>query len=361
MNFRYTFAFLRILKMPGLYPLMKDWQASIRMNFIFAAHESGLLKALNQPCDRQALIEKLEIKRPELFDALLEVGLAAKELAKENNRFYLKGKRSKAIAGDNGDMLSAVIQAGVTYYSDAYRKAAARMQGESLGNGLNDIGEIVARFSKMTEPIIKDFLATQVRNQSSMTVLDVGCGSGILLRCIYENNGNADGIGLDIDKAVVDQARKNIAAWGLADRFTVHCRNACAFSEKKGCFNLVSAINVLYYFNENERRELMSHLRSLLAPNGKLIIAMNFHSGGKDIGAANLNVVNNSLNGFFPFQRLTRSKPCLLNAVFLRSKPTSSCREVHFQGWLRSIHRLENEGGSPEISACLGVGFIILS
>src|SRR5210317_280812 len=95
MNLRYALAFLRILKIPGLYPLMKDWQASVRINFIFAAYESGLFKALEQPCDRSSLIEKLQITRPELFDAILEVGLATKELAVKNERFFIKGKRSK--------------------------------------------------------------------------------------------------------------------------------------------------------------------------------------------------------------------------------------------------------------------------
>jgi hypothetical protein len=50
MNLRYTLSFLRILKIPGLYPLMKDWQASIRINFIFAAYESVLFIAFIQPC-----------------------------------------------------------------------------------------------------------------------------------------------------------------------------------------------------------------------------------------------------------------------------------------------------------------------
>jgi hypothetical protein len=73
-------SFLRILKMAGLFPIMKDWQALVRMHFIFAAYESGLLKALAIPCERQTLIENLEVKRPDLLDALLDVGLATKEL-----------------------------------------------------------------------------------------------------------------------------------------------------------------------------------------------------------------------------------------------------------------------------------------
>jgi hypothetical protein len=66
MNLRYTLLFLRILKIPGLYLLMKDWQATIRINFIFAAYELGLLKALSQPCSRNTLVDKLKPKLSDL-------------------------------------------------------------------------------------------------------------------------------------------------------------------------------------------------------------------------------------------------------------------------------------------------------
>ena len=311
MNLRYTFSFLRILKIPGLCPLMKDWQASIRINFIFAAYESGLLKALSQPCDRKALIEKLHIKRIELFDALLEVGLATKELAVKNERYFIKGKRSKAIADANGDMLAAIVQASVTYYSDAYKNATARMLGEELGDNLDEIGEIVARFSKITEPIIEDFLASLVRGKNPMTVLDVGCGSGFLLRSVYKINNNANGIGLDIDEAVVHQAKNNINAWGLADQFKIHHGSISGFSEKTGTFDLISLINILYYFNEEDRFDLMNNLCKQLSPDGILIIVMNFNSKGKDAGAANLNVVNNSLKKLTPLPDIDEIKSLL--------------------------------------------------
>lgn len=311
MNLRYVLSFLRILKIPGLYPLMKDWQASVRMNFIFAAYESGLLKALSQPCDRKTLIAKLQIERPALLDALLEVGTATKELATKNDKFFIKGKRSKAITDVNGDMLAAIIQASVTYYSDAYKNATARMLGEELGGNLDEIGDIVARFSKMTEPIIKDFLASEVRGKDPMRVLDVGCGSGFLLRSVFEINGNANGIGLDIDKTVVDQAKNNINAWGLTDQFEIHHGNISSFSEQAGPFNLITLINILYYFNKKDRKELIDNLKKRLSPNGVLMIVMNFHSKGKDIGAANLNVVNNSLQGLTPLPSLNEIRSML--------------------------------------------------
>ena len=136
MNLKYLFSFLRIMKIPGLFPIMKDWQAFIKMHFIFSAYESGLLKALSTPRNRDMLIKELDVKRLEVFDALLEMGLASKELGLKNGFYSIKGKRSKAIMGDNGDMLAAIIQANVTYYNDAYRNVADRIHGGELGEDL---------------------------------------------------------------------------------------------------------------------------------------------------------------------------------------------------------------------------------
>jgi SAM-dependent methyltransferase len=311
MNLRYAFSFLRILKIPGLYPIMQDWMISVRMNFIFAAYESGLLHALVQPYDRDTLIEKLGVKRPTLLDALLEVGLATKELAIKNKQFSIRGKRSKAIVRTDGDMLAAMIQADRTYYGDAYRNAAARLRGGELGEDLAKIGDVVARFSKMTEPIIKDFMAYNVNGKNSMTVLDVGCGSAFLLRTIYELNKNAKGIGLDIDRTVADQAKQNITSWGLNDRFRIYHGNIFEYKAENDHFDLISLVNILYYFDQQDRIELVNRMRKMLVNNGKLAIVMSFHSKGKDIGTANLNLVNSSLKGLTPLPDLDQIKSLL--------------------------------------------------
>lgn len=100
MNLRYTLSFLRIMKIPGLYLIMKDWQGFIRMHFIYATYESGLLEALATPRNRNELIQELDVARTELLDALLEVGLASKELAINNKLFHIRGRR---IEGRHGN------------------------------------------------------------------------------------------------------------------------------------------------------------------------------------------------------------------------------------------------------------------
>jgi len=298
LNLRYTLSFLRILKVPGLFPIMKDCQALVRMHFILAAYESGLLKALIVPCEKRELIERLHVKRQDLLDALLDAGLATKELGMKTGAFFIKGKRSKAIVSTRGDMLAAMIQANLTYYNDAYRHATDRLQGGELGDDLHDIGDLVARLSKVGEPIIKDFLSGIISGKNPLRILDVGCGSGMFLHSAHSANRNATGVGLDMDDAVVQQAKNNIAEWGLKDCFRV-LRGDIRYPPEGivGPFDLITLFSILYYFNEDDRVELIRNLRAMLSPQGVLAVAMTCHSKGTDILAANLNMVNCSLKG----------------------------------------------------------------
>ncbi|MCK4486404.1 MAG: methyltransferase domain-containing protein [Desulfobacterales bacterium] len=305
MKFKYLITVLRTVKIPGLFPIMRDWQAFVRMHFIYAALESGLLEALSTPSSRDDLIEKLNVKRPEILEALLDVGLSVKELACKNGTYSIKGKRSKSVMGNEGDILAAMIQANITYYSSAYRNAAERMHGDPLGNDLEKMGNLVARFAKIGEPLIRDFMTTIVTGKSSMRVLDVGCGSGVFMRSIYNANQNASGIGIDIDEEVVDQAKQNMEKWGLSNKFRIIAGDILDPPEGlEGPFDLITLFNIIYYFPSQERFELLKTLRSMLSPNGVVAVAMHFQSRGKDLGAANLNMVNCSLKGLTPLPDL---------------------------------------------------------
>jgi cyclopropane fatty-acyl-phospholipid synthase-like methyltransferase len=321
MNLRYTLSFLSIMKIPGLYPVLKDWQAFVRMNFLFAAYECGLLNALVTPCKKSMLIKELDVKRPELLDALLDVGLATKELELKDEIFRVIGKRSKAILASNGDMLAAMIQANVTYYNDVYRNAAQRIHGSELGEDLREIGDLVARFSKIAEPIMKEFTSSIARGKNPMRLLDVGCGSGIMLKSAHEANSNATGIGLDIDEAVVRQARENLSTWGISNQFEIlHGDIRHVSGEFARPFDIITLYNLLYYFDKEERLNLIEKLRDMLSPLGVLAVAMSFHSEGKDMASANLNMVNCSLKGLTPLPHIDDITSLLKRCGFGRIK-----------------------------------------
>jgi cyclopropane fatty-acyl-phospholipid synthase-like methyltransferase len=167
------------------------------------------------------------------------------------------------------------------------------------------MGSIVARFSKIGEPLIRDFMTTVVAGKSSMRVLDVGCGSGVFMQTIYNANHNASGIGIDIDEEVADQAKQNIEKWGLSNKFRIIAGDILKSPKGlEGPFDLITLHNIIYYFPAEGRLELLNRLRSILCPDGVVAVAMHFQSGAKDVGAANLNMVNCSLKGLTPLPDL---------------------------------------------------------
>jgi 2-polyprenyl-3-methyl-5-hydroxy-6-metoxy-1,4-benzoquinol methylase len=281
--------------------MVRLWKSSTRIHFCYAALESGLLAALDQPRTKEELIEMLKVRRPEFLDALLEVGLALKELSLKQGRYRIKSKLSKSLLGPQGDMLAAIVQADVTYYTSVYRHCAERMWGAPSGDYLATIGGIVARFAKFSEPFLRRFIGEILKGRDSARVLDLGCGSGVFLKSARQANPKAVGLGLDMDPKVVEQAQGNLALWELGDGFEVVCGDIRQPPPQvTGPYDLITLFNLVYYFTPQERAELFSSLRALLAPDGVLAVASNFASQGKDPSAANLNLATCSILGCHP-------------------------------------------------------------
>lgn len=301
MKIKYLFKLLFKSDMRALLPVMRDWRSVTRIHFIHAALEAGLLQALNEPRTRDQLIADLQVKRPEFLDALLDVGLSISELSYSGDAFKLKGRISRTVITEKGDGLGGLIQAQATYYNSIFRLAAERMHGAPDGDYLEEIGPLVARFSKLAEPIMRTFIGDLVKGKDRMRILEVGCGSGLLLRAAVEANDQAIGVGIDLDPAVVEQAVANVDRWGLNDRITIlagDVRNQAV--AEQGPFDLITLYNVIYYFPDEQRPQLLNSLQSMLAPGGRVALANGFQGHGKDPSAASLNLANCSIKGLNP-------------------------------------------------------------
>jgi ribosomal protein L11 methyltransferase len=99
---------------------------------------------------------------------------------------------------------------------------------------------------------------------AGMSVLDVGCGSGVLsvVACVL---GASSAVGIDIAPAAVAVTEANAAANGVGECVTV---STTPLAEVVGVYDLVLA-NIL----APALVELAPHLRRVLAPGGTLIIS----------------------------------------------------------------------------------------
>lgn len=144
-----------------------------------------------------------------------------------------------------------------------------------------------------------DFVQKEVSGKGPLSVLEVGCGSGIYLRHAADANPQATGIGIDLQEDVVTETGRRLIEWRLAERFRVLQADVRAAGEEiAGPFDLITLYNNIYYFPGNERIPLLGSLRQRLKPGGRLAVISLFT--GKTVTAANFEYVLASTVGCAP-------------------------------------------------------------
>ena len=106
-------------------------------------------------------------------------------------------------------------------------------------------------------------------------VLDIGCGTGWLLRRIARSFPAARGIGLDLSGVMVETARHKAAAAGLdrldfvkADWESPDAERLPGLSGKR--INAIVCANAFHYFGDTE--EAVAKMFRALAPGGELVL-----------------------------------------------------------------------------------------
>lgn len=291
MNLNAWMTFLRLPDLGAQLGLNRDAEGFIRLHFLHAAATTGLLKRLRTWTELE--------QRTDDLDALLEVGVALGELERDGHRYRIRGKRAAALADVRGDALVAIIEEYVTYHAAVYRDFPDRLKTGQPGDYLAGKGEMVARSSRMLEPFMTKFVRQNVTGKGVLTMLEIGCGSGIYLRHAAEENPQATGIGIDLQADVVGNTTTRLASWGLASRFRVMQADIRQPTpELTGPFDLITLYNNIYYFPANERIGLLRSLRDRLKPGGALALTSFF--AGNTVHAANFDMVLASTLGCAP-------------------------------------------------------------
>jgi SAM-dependent methyltransferase len=276
--------------------LVRDFVSWLRVQFLGTAARTGVLAALGGgPRGLDDLADDLGADR-DLLGSLLEVGVAVRELRRTGDRWRLAGVRARAMLDPAVDGLAALPEEAVAYGSDVYRRLDERLAGAPPGDYLDHHTELVARTSRVAEPIFSTLVTDVVRARRPRRVLDIGCGSGVYLRTVATASEDASGVGLDVAADVVDLARRNLAAWGVDGRFRVEQADVRDLpSDLAGPWDLVLLFQNIYYFPAADRPALLARVRAL-APGGALVLGTAV-AGTGDPAAAHLDLVLRSTNG----------------------------------------------------------------
>jgi 4-hydroxy-2,2'-bipyrrole-5-carbaldehyde O-methyltransferase len=278
-------------RLTGVLLAWRDAAPFVRVHFLAVATDLGLLEELRRrPGTTGQLGARLAIGDPALLEAFLRLGATLGELRCRAGRWSLRGRRSNALAMPDADTMRAMVQEALRYDAAVYAGLGAHLRGVPPGDYLRTTGAVIAAASRLVEPALAPLLRSLVAERRPQRLLDVGCGTGVYLAHAAAAGGpQLAGLGVELDAAVVDLARRRLADAGLAERFPVRHADIRTVGLPAASFDLVLLFQNLYYFAEDERPGLLRCLRGLLGPGGALVVASLF--AGRSLAAARYDVL----------------------------------------------------------------------
>ncbi len=99
--------------------------------------------------------------------------------------------------------------------------------------------------------------------------LDVGCGEGLLLEDVLEQNSDLKIFGIDMDTEQIKRCRSKIGV--PADEVNLLTGDAGELPFKDNFFDLVTAINIFYNLSEDKMTNIIKEINRVLKPGGILV------------------------------------------------------------------------------------------
>ena len=252
--------------------LVTDLNIWIRLEFLGVMARTGLAGALRRPRTLDELLHETALADSDLLEAVLALGISLREVRFRHGRYHARGRRLRAITGSSPD-LRGVVEELVVYGNRAYAAMDSHLRGAPAVEYDADCGAAIAASSRIAEPILGSAVRAVTRHESPQRVLDIGCGSGAYLRHMLEAAPTATGLGIDRDAGAIRVALNLLDPLRAEGRCELRQGDIAELAEELRAFNLVTLLNNIYYWPPERRSETLRTIRTVIAPDGLLMLA----------------------------------------------------------------------------------------
>jgi SAM-dependent methyltransferase len=270
--------------------LMRLMQPVYRAAFLAAAAKQGILRRLAAgpvPLPQLAGDLTSDLIGKEALEAWLQVGVQAGELQVDGQGYSLRGKLARELAQDKNDAWAAFLEEGINLHYNLLRELPERLRENRLFTLNDQDGELIARSSRLMEPLVFRAIDGVVPPSGPVRLLELGCGSGTYIRHAAQRNPELQALGIELQPEVAEMARGNLEAWGLTPRAAVETGDLRDFSPEP-VYDVATLHNNIYYFPTDERVAVLAHLRGFLKPGGRLLLTTSCRGGSIFVGLLNL-------------------------------------------------------------------------
>jgi protein-L-isoaspartate O-methyltransferase len=270
--------------------LMRLLQPVYRASFLAAAAKQGILRRLAAgPVPLPQLAGELA-SDPEAMQALeawLQIGVKSGELQLDGQGYSLRGKLARGLAQEKNDAWAAFLEEGLSLHHHLLMELPERLRQKRPFTLADQDGELIARSSRLMEPLIYKVIDGVVPPTGPVRLLEVGCGSGTYIRYAAERNPELQALGIELQPQVAEMARRNLESWGLTPRATVATGDLRDFAPEP-VYDVATLLNNIYYFPTAARVTVLGHLKGFLKPGGRLLLITGCQPGSMVMGLLNL-------------------------------------------------------------------------
>lgn len=142
------------------------------------------------------------------------------------------------------------------------------------------------------KPLIGELRAYFDSELEGKRILDFGCGSGASTSILARNIGDAEIVGVELEKDLLSVAKARIDHYGFKNAEVLQSPNGLSLPENIGDFDLVVMSAVYEHLLPNERKPILAKLWAAIRPGGALFI-------------------NQTPNRLFPFELHTTMLPVI--------------------------------------------------
>jgi len=271
------------LKLAGLFTPF------YRLSYIAALINNGFLEILGEkPVPFDELAPRIGVDKEHFgaLEAWLQAGVRLKEIGLDEAGYTLKGISVK-LAHAGNDSFLAIVQEVTSLHHQLILETPQKLKSGARWTLDDQDGEIIARSSRIVEPFQREAIDATFSATKPLTLLEVGCGSGIYLKYAAERNPQLSAVGVELQPSVAEMARRNIAGWGLQERVKIESGDIRGKTFEHP-FDIVTLYNNIYYFPVSDRVALLEHLRSYLKPGGYLVLMTGCQGGQSTMEILNL-------------------------------------------------------------------------
>jgi SAM-dependent methyltransferase len=243
-----------------------------RVHLLRTGVHLGLFEALREPHSGPELAERLGLAA-DLVAAWLRAVHAQGLVQRSGERYRIGGFVRWLLDAPQAPTLHALLDQTAEGHGPRLEALPGLLKGgERLEFGSSEEALRVAAITRLVEERALRSLARIPGVRSARRVLDVGCGFGTYLAGMLRRYRDAQGIGIELDPDVAEEARRTLREAEVSRRGEIRVGDFMTLDLPKGTYDLILLNHGLYYFPPLERGALFRRARSRIAERGVLVV-----------------------------------------------------------------------------------------